>query len=212
MRRAAVSTIRSSVIELVLGLVVVVSCVGVAGCGSGSGSGAGGDADDTPAANQETTSTSTTTSPSSSSTTTPMTEEEAILAAVDGFIASTFVVNDPPDPAHPDLARYRTGEVLVAATRNVEENRAQQISYRLPPQAEYRHQATVLMSDGTEATVRNCVVDDAIQVHADGRVVDSAVVTKLFAMRLNRVDGHWKVAENRTLDRWEGVAGCAVAG
>jgi hypothetical protein len=136
---------------------------------------------------------------------------DEVIAAIDGFVASTITVNDPPDPIHPDLARYRTGEVLARAEATVRQNLTLGIAYRLPSASARRNAVTVIAIDGNEATARDCVVDDVQQVAiASGEVLNSATATKLFDVRLTRVDGQWKVAENTLVTRWEGVAGCAV--
>jgi hypothetical protein len=138
--------------------------------------------------------------------------DEAVLAAVDGFGRSTISVNDPPDPTHPDLARFRTGEVLTRAVEVVAHNRELGIAYRLPSGSSYTHSASVLQVSDVRAIVRDCVVDSAQQVDlSDGHVLNDRVATKLFETRLVVADGSWKVAANELVDRWEGVGGCAVA-
>jgi hypothetical protein len=134
----------------------------------------------------------------------------AVLAAVDGFVGSTVAVNDPPDPTHPDLARYRTGVVLANAVATVRGNQRLGIAYRSAQGTRAAHQATVVELTAKAAVVRNCVVDDTQQVSmADGHVLNDATATKLFETKLELVDSSWKVAENSLLERWEGVGGCA---
>ncbi len=120
------------------------------------------------------------------------------------------MANDPPDPTHPDLARFRTGEVLANAVAAVSLNRQLGIAYRLAPGWGYTHTATVIQLSDVRALVHDCVVDHARQVNAsDGRVLNDAVATKLFETKLVVVDGAWKVAENTLIQRWEEVGGCA---
>lgn len=141
-----------------------------------------------------------------------LSDEQRVLAAVDGFVASTITANDPPDPNHPDLGRYRVGAVLDNAVASVRQNQQLGIAYRWPVGSRSSHSGTVSALDADRAVVRNCVVDDAQQVAmADGRVLNSSVATKLFEAKLQRVDGVWKVAENSLLERWEGVSGCAAS-
>jgi hypothetical protein len=133
-----------------------------------------------------------------------------MLAALDGFVASTIRVNDPPDVNHPDLGRFRTGAVLENAVASVRLNELVGLAYRLAPGSMYSHTPTITMLDDTDAVVRDCVVDDAQQVNiADGQVLNASIATKLFETRLVREGDAWKVAENALLQRWEGVAGCA---
>jgi hypothetical protein len=144
-------------------------------------------------------------------TTADSSSSSAVLAAVDGFVTSTVSVNDPPDPTHPDLARYRTGAVLANAVATVRGNQRLGIAYRRAQEARAVHRATVMELTAETAVVRNCVVDDTQQVAlADGEVLNDATATKLFETTLELVDGLWKVAENSLLERWEGVGGCAA--
>jgi hypothetical protein len=142
----------------------------------------------------------------------PRSAERDVLAAVEGFVRSTITVNDPPDPAHTDLARYRTGAVLENAVATVSQNRSLGLAFRLPPEPAYSHATTVQSLTVDRSVVRTCVVDDAqLVAQHDGRVLNDAVATKLFLTTLLRVEGGWKVAENSLIDRWEGVAGCAAS-
>ena len=138
------------------------------------------------------------------------TTHDQILAAVDGFDRSTITVNDPPDASHPDLARFRTGDVLATARTAVLQNQRLGIAYRLPGDAEFVHTATILQASDVQALVHDCVVDDAQQVTlTDGHVLNGSVATKLFETTLVVSDGVWKVSENALLERWEGIGGCA---
>jgi hypothetical protein len=151
---------------------------------------------------------------SPSSPTSPSSSVEAnLLAALDGFVASTIRVNDPPDVNHPDLGRFRTGAVLENAVASVHLNQLVGIGFRLPAGSVYSHTPTIQTLSDTSAVVHDCVVDDAQQVNiVDGTVFNSSVATKLFATTLLLVDGMWKVAENSLLHRWEGVATCEQSG
>jgi hypothetical protein len=143
-------------------------------------------------------------------TTAPPTDEEAILAAVDGFIESTFTINDPPDPDHPDLARYRTGQVREAAVEGTRERQSRGQAFRLPPNSIYEHRPTIVNVEPTRAVVQNCVVDDGQLVDiASGTVLDGTIVSKLFVTTLDLVEDVWKVAGNSVVEEWPGVSGCA---
>lgn len=136
--------------------------------------------------------------------------DDAVLAAVDGFDRSTIDVNDPPDPDHPDLARYRTGEVLRAGIASVASNRSLGIAFRMAPGATFRHEARVVQRTDVRALVHDCIVDEARQVAmVDGAVLNDAVATKLYATRLTLIDGMWKVFENDLVARRDGVVPCA---
>src|SRR5688500_8790290 len=87
----------------VLGATVVALTLGAAGCGGGGVDEAG--------SSPTTVAPSTTTVPAP--TTTVLTDEQAVLAAYQGYWDTWLVANDPPDPDHPDLARYATGAALA---------------------------------------------------------------------------------------------------
>jgi hypothetical protein len=141
------------------------------------------------------------------------TTHDQVLDAVEGFGRSTLTVNDPPNAGHPDLARFRTGEVLANARTAVLRNQQLGIAYRLPRDADYTHTATIVQATDVRAVVHDCVVDRAQQVAlADGRVLNDAIATKLFETTLVVSEGVWKVSENALVERWEGVGGCAVSG
>lgn len=136
--------------------------------------------------------------------------EEAVSAAVDGFDRSTITVNDPPDPGHPDLARYRAGSVLQAGIDAVTSNRNLGIAFRLAPGSSFRHESRVVQLTDVRALVHDCIVDEARQVAiADGRILNDAVATKLYRTSLMLIDGAWKVYDNQLVERREGVVACA---
>jgi hypothetical protein len=59
--------------------------------------------------------------------------------------------------------------------------------------------------------VLECVVDDALVIRrATGAVTDDTVATHNVLADLERIDGAWRVSAVRLVQRWEGVAGCAL--
>jgi hypothetical protein len=165
-------------------------------------------ADDTRA----TTTAATEPSDGTSTTTAAVDETEAeILVAVDGYWDSYFVVNDPPNPDHPDLATYRTGEALEQSKANVQERKDLGQVVRLPDEPEYMHDPRVESVDGDVAVVRDCSVDDSLLVEVGtGQVLNDDVATVLWETHVAREGGEWKVSANYVTQEWEGVAGCAV--
>ena len=128
-----------------LGTAVVVLVLAAAGCGGG-----GGDEAASPTTTGEPSPTSEPTSPS-----TTLTDEEAVLAAYQGYWDTWLVANDPPNPDHPDLERYYTGGPLDRARREIIADR--RISRAGDPTAHEResieHRSRVDVSTGTTATV-----------------------------------------------------------
>ena len=90
-----------------LGTAVVVLVLAAAGCGGGGGGEAA-----SPTTTGEPSPTSEPTSPS-----TTLTDEEAVLAAYQGYWDTWLAANDPPNPDHPDLERYATGAALRTKVR-----------------------------------------------------------------------------------------------
>lgn len=136
-------------------------------------------------------------------------QERAVLAALEGFLASTIAANDPPDPAHPGLAAYRAGDLLAGAIDAVERNRELGVAFRHRDQSRYRHEPRIIELSERHAVVLNCVVDDALQVEIQtGRVIDDSVSTKRFRTVLELIEGQWRVVSNELLGSQEGDQGC----
>ena len=192
---------------------VLLVTVLLAGCGNGDSAGPA-DTDATGAVDgtaSTTTAPPTTSQPATTTTTEPATEEEAILAAVDGFWQSFFAANQPPNPQHPDLRRYRTGAALEIAVANVQQRQTLSQYVRLPASSRFRSDAVVLERDGPNARVHDCVIDDSELVQApDNILLDSELETTLFEMELVMVEEQWKVAATTITEQWEGEHPCVA--
>ena len=175
----------------------------------------GGD-DDQSAADLTTSTTAeetTTTAPPETTTTAAPTPEEQMLAAYQSYWAAVDEAFAPPRvrPELPALRQYATGEVLPGIIRRAEEAKADGVVIQIPEGAQYSHQAEVVSIEGDTATVRDCNVDDTVEVDATtGEVIDDRISTRLYIGMLVREGGQWKVAVLNQEDAWEGVAGCAI--
>lgn len=70
----------------------------------------------------------------------------------------------------------------------------------------------VVEIDRDHAVVQECVVSDGVIIRRDtGEVVNDEVATHNVRGELLRVDGAWRVSAAELIQRWEGVAGCALA-
>lgn len=137
--------------------------------------------------------------------------EEAVLNAYQGYWDAIIEANSPPDPTHPALKRYATGEAYESVFEAAQTNRVANRALRLPEDARYEHRAEVVSIEGDTATVRDCSIDDLLVVNTEtGEVVNDEVVTRLSTGTLVRENGTWKVADSEVERTWEGVAGCAV--
>lgn len=149
----------------------------------------------------------------STSTTTVEDVEAEIVDRYQAFWQARFEANrEPVNPDHPGLREYATG----AQRENVlEETRARQdegIAFRLPANSVGESRVRVIEIDGKEATLQECVVNDGVVYEVDtGEVIDDSVVTRNVRATMRRVDSEWKLAAARVVQKWEGVAGCALS-
>lgn len=174
-----------------------VALVTVAGCGGG-----GGEAAEPP-------STVPTTEPAP--TTTVRSEEEAVLAAYQGYWDTWLAANDPPDPNYPGLAEVRTTAVLTQTQESIRNRAAVGQAIRLPEGAINRHDPVIVDFVGKTAEIRDCAVDGAVLVGAsDGFVLDDTIVTRQLRATLVHEDSRWRVSKVTTEAEWSGVDGCAA--
>lgn len=152
----------------------------------------------------------TTTEPTTSTTTTTVPGPEGeVLAAVDGYWQSFLDANDPPDPDHPGLARYRTGEALRVAVDNVRERQQLGHYVRLPNNSVFSRQTELVEVGQDLAEVRDCVIDDSELVEQGSEaVLNSEVETTQYLMTLKLEGDQWKVADVLLEQQWEGQSEC----
>ena len=116
-----------------------------------------------------------------------------------------------PDPDDPTLAETHVDPMLT----EVKNLNAQWLGFgqasRFPEGSVSRIDAISVEVTGDGATVETCGVDDSIVFDsATGNVINDDVVTVRASSTLQRDGDHWKLATRSELERWEGVAGCAV--
>ena len=201
-------------------LVVAALAFLVVGCGD----------DDEPAASTTTSSigtststSSTTTTPESESTTTTADETPATTAprttpeqeVIDRYVgywnARLEANSGTPDPADPGLPAFATGAQLKAVIEETQSNLDEGLAIRQADDPHDFQKVTVVELEGDRAVVQECVVsDEVIYRRASGEVVNDVVATHNVQGELQRVDGVWKVSSARLLQRFEGVAACAL--
>lgn len=137
-----------------------------------------------------------------------------IVARYKRFWEVRFDANQPPpNPESPALADYAAGEQLEQVKAETRKNLQDRIAVRHAADSIRRSSAKVVELAGDEATVQECVVDDdVIYRYSTGEVVDAGVATHSVEARMRRIAGVWKLISARLLQRWEGVAGCALSG
>lgn len=191
-----------------------------AGCGNGSNSSASPTNSEVPASATTTGSTSPRSSGTTSSTrvgttstsTRPAEQQEVVDAYVAAMSAFEAALADPPNPDHPALAQTM-GDPLLTEVRNLAGKwRGFGQAGRFPDNSVHRTEVLSVEVKGDTATLEVCVVDDGILYEpATGRVLDEDVSTARDRATLSRADGIWRLTTREQLEKWEGVAGCAVA-
>jgi len=157
---------------------------------------------------------STTSTAATATTSSPPSQavEDEIIARYISHWEARFTANsDTPDPDDPALREFATGEQLETVVNETRANLEQGLAFRHAASPSGFQRVTVIEVDGDHAVVQECVVADAVIVRRDtGEVVNDAVATHNVRGELLRVDGVWKVVSARLVQRWEGVAGCAL--
>lgn len=181
--------------------VLVAVVMGSAGCGGGGG-----------AADAAIPPTSVGPSPTTDATTstTTVTEEDAVLAAYQGYWDTWLAANDPPNPDHPDLERFYTAASLERARAAISTNRLVGQVIRLPERSIYRHDTRPVEVGDEHALLSDCSVDDAVVIdRVSGRTLNDQVVTELLEASLVKDGEVWKVEDVRRLHEWDGAVVCA---
>lgn len=200
---------------LLLVVVPVVLLVPLAACGAGDGEEAEASSTTAAAPSEPTTAvavhaTTVTTEAPAPTTTEPPTEEEAILAAVDGFWQTIVASSQPPDPEHPGLEQFLTGEQLETTVDQVVHRQTLGQALKASPQNLARQNSRVTNIDGDSATVYTCELDDLVLYDvASGRTLNDAVATREWTLTLTR-DQSWRVSESVIETQVDGVSGCAA--
>ena len=210
---------RSHLRWLLAAAALAVLATGVAGCGD----------DDSPESASTTTERSSSTSQPTSTTEPSSTTTEGSVATVtttsgtpaeqeviDRYVAywgARFEANSgTPDPGDPALREYATGAQLDAVIAETQSNLDQGLAFQRAAEPHDYQRVSVVELEGDRAVVQECVVSDGVIVRrATGEVVNDEVATHNVRGELSRVDGAWRVSEARLVQRWEGVAGCALA-
>lgn len=129
------------------------------------------------------------------------------------FWRARFAANrNVPDPNDPTLRQLAVGAQLDAVIGETKSNFERGLAFRPAADPVNLERVRVVSVDAGHAVVEECVVSDGVVVRrANGAIVDDVVATHNVRGELLRVDGVWKVSSTRLVQRWEGVAGCALA-
>lgn len=156
--------------------------------------------------------TETTSTTSSTSAPTGQSVEEEIVARYIGYWDARFAANSgTPNPDDPALREFATGDQLETVMNETRDNLDQGLAFRPAANPSDIQRVNVVELDGDHAVVQECVVADGVIIRrANGEVINDEVATHNVRGELVRVDGAWKVSSARLIQRWEGVAGCAL--
>ena len=120
-------------------------------------------------------------------------------------------LTDPPNPDDPLLAQTMVDPMLSQAVKLAGEWRGFGQAGRNPAGSVRRITFISADVDGDQATVETCSVDDGIIYEpATGTVLNDEITTARDRATLTFVEGTWKLASREQLEKWEGVAGCAL--
>lgn len=141
------------------------------------------------------------------------TVEEEIIARYEGFWQARFEANqEPVNPDHPGLRKFATGDQLESAIAGIRQNLAEGRAVRRPEGSSRRSEVRVVSVDGDQAIVQECFLDDGVVYQVGtGEVINDSVATHNVRGTMEQVDGEWKLSSSSLVQRWEGVAGCALS-
>lgn len=195
-------------------LVVAVACLVVGSC-----SGDDDDAIPDPSSSSTTlassTSTSSTTEPDETSptTTAPDDVQALVTARYLEFWDARFEANT--EPVDPDSARLRdlaTGDQLTNVVAETQQRKDSGLALRAAEDPVKERRVRLVDVQGDTATIQDCATnDDVVYRVATGEVLDDSVVTRNISAEMRLVDGQWRLAAAQELQKWEGVAGCALS-
>lgn len=159
--------------------------------------------------------TSTTTLPATTTTTAardPVADE--IIGRYKQYWKARFEANQaPPNPDAPGLKEYATGQQLDQVVAETRSNLEANLAVRRAENSVARSSVKMVKVEDDSAVLQECAVDDdVVYRYSTGEVVNTAVATHNVEATMRKVDGAWRLASARLVQRWEGVAGCAVSG
>ena len=149
-----------------------------------------------------------------SSTTTEPDEVEALVTArYLEFWDARFEANtDPVDPDSAILRDLATGDQLANVVAETQQRKDAGLALRAADDPVKERRIRLVDVQGDTATIQDCATnDDVVYRVATGEVLDDSVVTRNISAEMRLVDGQWRLAAAQELQKWEGVAGCALS-
>jgi hypothetical protein len=139
--------------------------------------------------------------------------QQEIVDRYVGYWTARFAANTgTPNPQDAALAEFATGAQLEGVISETQSNLDAGRAFKERPDPRNFRKVMVVSMSGDEAVVQECFVDDGLLIQRDtGAVINDTIATQNVRGELRRVDGRWRVSGSSLVQRWEGVAGCAVA-
>lgn len=138
---------------------------------------------------------------------------EEVSAAYKAANQAFIDAGEIPDPQLPALAATHVDPMLEQSRKIVRSLQLGGRVARYPNPSKYRVEVDEpsIAVDGDVVRFDACMVDDGQIVEAaSGRVLNDRVSTVHWRVAMRRVVGAWRLAEQKKLEEWEGVAGCAL--
>jgi len=140
-------------------------------------------------------------------------EQQGVIDAYGGAMSAfDQATADPPNPDSPALLATTIDPVLTEVRNLASSWKGFGQALRYPANSVHRIDTLSVEVAGNTATIETCNVDDGVLYEpATGKVLNDKVTTAHDKATMTLVDGSWKLATRAQLEKWEGVAGCAVA-
>jgi hypothetical protein len=160
-----------------------------------------------PDTSRSTTSSPTSTAPGQQWSTDQQAVIDAYLSARQAYSTSL----EQPDPNNPQLPATHVDPMLTEARNTNAQWQGFGQAGKFPDNSVARSVPLAVEVTGDSATIETCGVDDSIVYEpATGKVLNDDTVTVHSSSTMTRVDGIWKLATRTEIERWKGVAGCAL--
>ncbi|HAS13126.1 MAG TPA: hypothetical protein DCS55_21840 [Acidimicrobiaceae bacterium] len=129
------------------------------------------------------------------------------------FWDARFEANtDPVDPDSATLRDLATGDQLVNVVAETQQRQDAGLALRAADDPVKERRIRLVDVQGDTATIQDCATnDDVVYRVATDEVLDDSVVTRNISATMRLVDGQWRLAAAQELQKWEGVAGCALS-
>jgi len=161
------------------------------------------------------TSTSQTSEPdgTSSTTTAPDDVQALVTARYLEFWEARFEANtEPVDPGSARLRDLATGDQLTNVVAETQQRKDSGLGLRAADDPVKERRVRLVDVQGDTATIQDCATNDDVVYRVEtGEVLDDSVVTRNISAEMRLVDGQWRLAAAQELQKWEGVAGCALS-